>query len=229
MSKKQIFITATDTDCGKTRIACGILDGLVKQGKSAAAFKPIAAGCTWQDGTLKNQDAVLLGHSANAGQSYQQINPIAFKEAIAPHIAAQKAKVELNLTALENAYQNIQPIDAEYLIIEGAGGWQLPLNCHQFMSDWVSMNNFPVILVVGMRLGCLNHALLSVAAILSRGCQIKGWVANTLDPESMPFYQDNYNYLKHYLFSVHNIPCLGQVPYMTNRQSAADFIDLSEL
>ncbi|WP_017445300.1 dethiobiotin synthase [Gayadomonas joobiniege] len=228
MSLQPIFITATDTECGKTRIACGFIDLLSQQGFTVAAFKPIAAGCDLLEGQLKNEDAQYLLKHANAKQSYQQINPFAFAPPIAPHIAAAQVGVPLTVEALLQAFHNIQSVNADYLVVEGAGGWRLPLNSHQFMSDWVAQQNMDVILVVGMRLGCLNHALLTVESILAAGCKIKGWVANTLTPEPMPYYQENYNYLNEYLFSVHNIRCLGQVPYLADGESAADYIQISD-
>lgn len=228
---KSIFITATDTEVGKTTIASGIISGLIKQSSTplrVAGFKPIAAGCEVIDGELKNEDALSLiqaGNSQfNSQFNYQQVNPFALKAAIAPHIAAKQQGVSINSAQLDRHYQNWQQTELDYLIIEGAGGWQLPINDTEYLSDWVVSQQIPVILVVGLKLGCINHALLSAMAIAQMGGQLVGWVANHVDPK-MQCQTENLQALTQRL----KVPCLGTVPYLTNEQSAESFIDLEQL
>lgn len=221
---KSIFITATDTEVGKTTIASGIISGLINQATTnltVAGFKPIAAGCELIDGELKNEDALSLIQAANTQFSYQKVNPFALKSAIAPHIAAQQEGVNINIEQLDWHYQQWQQTALDYLIVEGAGGWQLPLNETEYLSEWVVKQNMPIVLVVGLKLGCINHALLTAMVITQMGGNVIGWVANHVD-YNMQCQTENVKALTHRL----NVPCLGSVPYLANSQSAEAFIDI---
>jgi dethiobiotin synthetase len=171
------FITGTDTGVGKTLVSCALLHGYAAQGKRVAGFKPVAAGV---DADGMNDDAKALRAASNVTLSYEQVNPYCLREAIAPHIAAQRAGVTIDIAVIAKFYKQLAE-KAEVVIVEGAGGLLVPLNAQQDSADLALQLALPVILVVGMRLGCLNHALLTVEAIAARGLTLSGWVANVLD------------------------------------------------
>jgi len=204
----EFFITGTDTDAGKTHVTSLLLKLLAQHKKRAIGFKPIASGCEMAFDQLVNADALMLMESATVSAKYDVINPFSFAPAIAPHIAAQKAGVTLSVEKLSSAYQNIKDQGADYLLTEGAGGWALPINDNQYLYDWVSAEQLPVILVVGMKLGCINHALLTTAHMQSMGINCIGWIANQVDNE-MDEYQANLDSLKARL----PMPLLAISPY----------------
>jgi len=212
---KQFFITATDTDAGKTFASCALIHALTKEHK-VAAFKPISAGCELNDGVLVNEDAQLLSEFANCEQSITHINPIAFKQPIAPHIAAKKENRQITLTQLMHHYELVKSLKAEITLVEGAGGWRLPLgplaqdslsqneNCsadkkhptYQFLSDFVKKADLQVILIVNMKLGCLNHALLTYETIKADGVDCVAWIANCAEGRSMNNLSENISELE---------------------------------
>ncbi len=204
MSKK-IFITGTDTEVGKTYISCQLLKYFNNKNLSTVALKPIASGC---DETLKNQDAVLLSQEASVKLEYAKINPFIFKEPIAPHIAAANEGKSLTVASVMKAIQEPLQSKADICIIEGAGGWYVPLNSKETYSDVVKTAELNVILVVGMKLGCINHALLSVKAILNDKVKLLGWIANCVDPK-MQQLDENIATLRTML----PVPCLGVAGY----------------
>jgi dethiobiotin synthetase len=169
-----LFVTGTDTGVGKTRVAEALCLGLAARGARVAAMKPVASGCTLTPEGLRNQDAAALLAAMNVRARYAEVNPYAFEPAIAPHIAASEAGVDIDFDVLDRAYARLR-LQSDVLIIEGAGGWLAPLDAVRGFAD--------VILVVGMRLGCLNHALLTAESIERRGLRLRGWVANCIDPE----------------------------------------------
>jgi dethiobiotin synthetase len=181
MSARGFFITGTDTDVGKTWIAAGLLAALSAQGHVTAAMKPIACGCRDTPDGLRNDDAILLMQHASLALSYAQVNPYAFAEPVAPHIAAARAGCEIEIAPLRATFDTIVS-HADCVIVEGVGGWRVPLNSRDTTIDLAIAFGLPVILVVGMRLGCLNHALLTYESIISHGLTPAGWVANTIDP-----------------------------------------------
>ena len=211
MAKKWLFITGTDTDVGKTAIATGLLSAANVAGLRTAAIKPIAAGCVDTGTGLENNDALQLQAIASHKLPYQQVNPIALEAAIAPHIAAQESGKTLSASRLVGFCRGLTLLPLDLIVIEGAGGWRVPLNDRETLADVAREMNCPVILVVGMRLGCLNHALLTAEAIRADGLLIAGWVANIIDPD-MPRLEENIATLKR-LF---NEPCLGTVPRLQN-------------
>lgn len=188
--KKGFFITGTDTNIGKTFIACKLLNNLKRQGYKTVALKPIASGCIATSSGWQNSDAIALQNAATEKLSYQHINPFAFPEPIAPHIAAKINSQTLSINKIINACQPALTTCADYIIIEGAGGWSVPLNEDETMADLAKALKYPIILVVGMRLGCLNHALLTYHHMQQTGVQIHGWIANCLEPD-MPYLTEN--------------------------------------
>jgi dethiobiotin synthetase len=171
------FITGTDTDVGKTLVSCALLHGFAARGRRVVGMKPVAAGCT--AGALSD-DVLQLRAASNITASDELVNPYAFEPAIAPHLAAQQAGVVIDLMRIVAAYRKLAA-QADVVIVEGAGGFMVPLNGSQTGADLAQQLGLPVILVVGMRLGCINHALLTVRAIAELRLQCAGWVANVLD------------------------------------------------
>lgn len=216
---KLFFVTATDTDAGKTEVAALVLKALAMQGYTSIAMKPIAAGCELETvGTatetsqqLRNSDALTLQKNATVSLPYEQVNPFAYAPPIAPHIAATLSSDSPtpSVAGLLQAYTKLTEMDADVLLCEGAGGWQLPINENEYLADFVVAAQMPVILVVSMRLGCINHALLTAMAIRARGLPIAGWVANQANPEQMPFYQENIASIAQRI----GAPLLAEVPY----------------
>ncbi|MFC3115858.1 dethiobiotin synthase [Cellvibrio fontiphilus] len=208
MAKKAFFITGTDTNVGKTLIASGLLVAANNMGLSTAGLKPVAAGCEKTDAGLRNSDALLLQSVITEPMAYEQINPIALEAAIAPHIAAQQEKRVLSADRLAGFCRGSLN-QANVTLIEGAGGWRVPLNPSETLADLARILRLPVILVVGMRLGCINHALLTVEAIRNDGLTLAGWVANCVDAD-MPALQENIQSLAARIPA----PCLGVVPWL---------------
>lgn len=219
MIPHHIFVTGTDTEVGKTRISTGLIAVLQQQGLKTAGMKPIASGCEWSDGQWQNEDALALMAQSNVSLPYATVNPFAFEPAIAPHIAAEQAKVDISLPLITQQYEAISS-QADAIVVEGAGGWLVPLNTKQTMADLAVELKLPVVLVVAVKLGCINHALLSVAAIEQRGLTLAGWVANHLDQQNES--EEIIATLKQHIAA----PCLGVVPELRPGQSAAEYLCL---
>ncbi|MDH1629044.1 MULTISPECIES: dethiobiotin synthase [Pseudomonas] len=211
------FIAGTDTDVGKTTIAAGLLHAARQLGLSTLAAKPVASGCVVTAKGLRNSDALALIDESSVKLSYEAVNPFAFEPAIAPHVAAREAGVALSVPALRDAMQQVLAQHADFTLIEGAGGWRVPLSDHANLSDLAIALKLPVILVVGVRLGCINHALLSAEAIARDGLQLAGWVANIVDPRTSRL-EENLSSLAERLPA----PCLGRVPWL--KQAGADTV-----
>lgn len=211
------FIAGTDTDVGKTTIAAGLLHAARLQGLSTLAAKPVASGCAVTSKGLRNADALALIDQSTVQLPYKRVNPFAFEPAIAPHLAAREAGVALAVPALLKAMQGILAEGADFTLIEGAGGWRVPLSDHANLSDLAIALKLPVILVVGVRLGCINHALLSAEAIARDGLQLAGWVANVIEPRTSRL-EENLASLAERLPA----PCLGRVPKL--KQASADAV-----
>jgi dethiobiotin synthetase len=176
-----LFVTGTDTGVGKTRVAAALCRGFAARGIRVAAMKPVASGCVLTPEGLRNEDAVALLGAMNVPARYSDVNPYAFGPAIAPHIAAREAGVDIEFAVLNRAYQRLRR-QSQILIVEGAGGWLAPLDASRAFADLAVHWRMDVVLVVGMRLGCLNHALLTAESIERRGLRLRGWVANSIDP-----------------------------------------------
>ncbi|WP_295542021.1 dethiobiotin synthase [uncultured Thiohalocapsa sp.] len=177
-----LFITGTDTGVGKTEIAAGLLAAFKARGISAAGMKPVASGCTPGDDGLQSDDAIKLLAAGGVDAPYDEVNPFALAEAIAPHIAAGQAGVDIRLGRIREAYTALAR-RAEWVVVEGVGGWRVPLGPALAVSDLPEALDIPVVLVVGLRLGCLNHSLLTAESIRARGVRLLGWVANEIDPD----------------------------------------------
>jgi len=211
------FIAGTDTDVGKTTIAAGLLHAARLQGLSTLGAKPVASGCTVTTKGLRNADAQALIDESTLKLPYEAINPFAFEPAIAPHVAAREAGVALEVPALLQAMRHVLDQGADFTLVEGAGGWRVPLSGHANLSELAIALKLPVILVVGVRLGCINHALLSAEAIARDGLQLAGWVANVIDPRTSRL-EENLASLAERLPA----PCLGRVPKL--KQATADAV-----
>jgi dethiobiotin synthetase len=218
---KAFFVTGTDTGIGKTHIACALLQAFAAQGQRVVGMKPVAAGC---DDNGLYDDVQKLQAASNVQADIAHINPYRFAPAIAPHIAAQQERMEISFAPIIAAFKALQQ-QADVVIVEGAGGIAVPLNSKQDMADLALALDIPVILVVGMRLGCLNHALLSAQAIERKGLHLAGWVANYVTSD-MPVAAENEKTLLHLL----KAPFLGAVPYSTALPVAASgYLELAKI
>jgi dethiobiotin synthetase len=220
------FVTGTDTEVGKTTIAAGLLHAAHLAGLSTAAAKPVASGCVRTAAGLRNDDALALLGECSLALGYDEVNPFAFEPAIAPHLAACEAGVELSVARLLPAVRWVLDKGADFSLVEGAGGWRVPLTGRENLSDLAIALRLPVILVVGVRLGCINHALLSVEAIERDGLRLAGWVANIVDPQTSRL-EENLATLAERLPA----PCLGRVPRLATATPAAvaAYLDLRPL
>ena len=199
---RRIFVTGTDTDVGKTYIATKLLRQFSEAGFSTLGIKPIASGCDLINGELINADTLSLSAAASIKTNYNIINPIAFAPPIAPHIAANLINYKLDVAILAEKLRPALDIHADITIIEGSGGWLLPLNKNETLADYVIQQGFEIILVVGMRLGCLNHAALTEQSIIQAGGKLIGWIANCIDL-NMEYVGENITALKNILQSPH--------------------------
>lgn len=189
--KDMFFITGTDTGVGKTFAACQLLHAAQQRGLRTLGLKPLAAGAEKMDGEWRNEDALLLQEAATVKLPYASINPFCFELAAAPHLAAKKNGAILSAKIIaQNVRKVLDESEFDYCVIEGAGGWRVPLNDTETMADVVKLLQIPVILVVGMKLGCINHALLTAEVIKADGFALHGWVANDLG-NPMPLLEEN--------------------------------------
>lgn len=200
------FITGTDTGVGKTTVSCALLRAFAAQGKRVIGMKPVVAGR--ENGRWHDVEQLIAASNISAAREY--VNSYAFDPPISPHIAAQQAGTEIDLAVIQHAYQALSN-QADIVIVEGAGGFLVPVNQTQNGADLARALNLPVILVVGMRLGCLNHALLTAQAIRIAGLPLAGWVANGIDPQ-MPAAAENVATLEQGL----DCPLLGIIPFTKN-------------
>jgi len=181
------FVTGTDTGVGKTLVSRALLHRLRHTSTAVAGFKPVASGCHLTAEGLRNADALALQQASSVAVPYATVNPYAFAPPVAPHLAAQAAGVTIDCAFIQ---RSIAAVPAEQIVVEGVGGWLVPLNEQQTVADLAQLLALPVVLVVGLRLGCINHALLTATAIQARGLEIVGWVANQIDP-ALSFCEEN--------------------------------------
>ncbi|MBU2985415.1 dethiobiotin synthase [Saccharophagus degradans] len=223
---KKFFVTGTDTDIGKTFISTALILKANAQGLRTMGLKPIAAGCEATAEGLRNEDALQLQQASSQKMPYAQVNPIALKAAVAPHIAAQMEEKRLSVERTMGFVRGSLVMPSDLCLVEGAGGWRVPLNTSETLANLPKALNLPVILVVGIRLGCINHALLTVEAIVRDGLQVAGWVANIVDPNTAAL-EENIDTLRTLLPGA----CLGVVPFMPNAkpESAVDHLDITPL
>jgi dethiobiotin synthetase len=208
-----IFITGTDTEIGKTLVSCLVIDALVREGYKVIGMKPIASGAEFRDGRLQNEDALHLMQYSNVTTEYEKINPYCFEPPIAPHIAAQRANQQIDLATIGKAYSELTQL-ADWVIVEGVGGWSVPINNDQTVADIATELNLPVVLVVGMRLGCINHAVLTAKAIRQSGNRLLGWVANNVKRD-IAVYDQVIETLRTRLAC----PLIAQVPFFDDDKS----------
>lgn len=220
------FVTGTDTEVGKTTIAAGLLHAARQAGLSTAAAKPVASGCEASAGGLRNSDALALLGECTLPLTYEQVNPFAFAPAIAPHLAAREVGVALTVAALTGPVREVLEQGADFTLVEGAGGWRVPLAGRESLSDLAIELGLPVILVVGVRLGCINHAVLSAEAIARDGLRLAGWVANIVEPQTSRL-EENLATLAERLAA----PCLGHVARLAVATPGAvsRYLDLAPL
>ncbi|WP_176052230.1 dethiobiotin synthase [Paraburkholderia caribensis] len=208
-----LFVTGTDTEIGKTLVSAALLRGFAREGLRATAMKPIAAGASLVDGVLHNEDADQLDAAANVLLPPEIRTPFMLREPAAPHIAAALDNVVLDMTRIVDAHGAALQM-ADVVVVEGVGGFRVPLTDAHDTADLAFALNLPVVLVVGMRLGCISHALLTAEAIAARGLTIAGWVANRVDP-SMLFPDENIAALRDRLDRQYGAPLLGIVPHLS--------------
>ena len=200
------FVTGTDTNVGKTWSTLALMRTMQRQGRTVVAMKPVAAGCEWLDGGWRNADALMLQQHSSIPLEYEQINPYAFSQAVSPHVACDGKVVDMGV--ITELYRRLKS-KADAVLVEGAGGWYSPLDRCLLNADLAIALNLPVIIVVGMRLGCLNHALLTVRAIQQSGLNCAGWFAVNLEPD-MASFTENVQYLKQAV----SVPLLGVLPFL---------------
>ncbi|HET8899988.1 MAG TPA: dethiobiotin synthase [Rhodanobacteraceae bacterium] len=215
MSARGVFIAGTDTGIGKTFVACALLHAVRAQNRRASGMKPVASGCESTAHGLRNEDALALIAASDPAPNYTSCNPFAFVEPISPHLAAAAMGAEVRMTPIATAYARLAE-QADAVVVEGVGGWLAPLSSSLPASALAQSLQLPVILVVGLKLGCLNHALLSARAITADGCRLLGWVGNHIDP-SMACVEQNLDTLRQCLPA----PCLGVVNHNATPAAAA--------
>lgn len=223
---KAFFIAGTDTGVGKTTVSCALLAAAKAKGLSTLALKPLAAGCEQTADGLRNDDALALMAVMTEPLSYDEVNPVALAAALSPHLAAAEAGRRLSIQQLAGFTRGGLMRRADFKLVEGAGGWRVPISNRELLSALPKELGLPVVLVVGMRLGCLNHAILTVEAIARDGLRLAGWVANVIDPE-MAALDENVATLSNML----SAPCLGVVPWLPGQSAdvIATHLDISAL
>jgi len=227
MTKKSYFVTGTDTGVGKTMVSAAILHAARAMKKRTLAMKPIASGCERTPEGLRNEDALILQNAISEPLAYELINPVALEPAIAPHVAAEQAGRHITVDRLVGFCRGLQIRPGDLLLVEGAGGWRVPLNDRETYGEFPRQLAMPVILVVSLKLGCINHALLTAEAIRNDGLILAGWVANRTDPDPMSCEQDTLNYLINHMAS----PCLGILPWLeqSRPEMLASYLNIESL
>lgn len=216
MAVKRFFVTGTDTEVGKTVASCALLQAAKLAGYRCAGYKPIASGCELTADGLRNDDALALQRNSVLTLPYEAVNPLAFREATAPHILSEEEQRPITFAQLSAGLAALEQ-QADWILTEGAGGWYTPLSALHTYADWVTAEQLPVILVVGMRLGCINHAMLTVEAIKARGLRLAGWIANDVEPPGRRH--------QAYLATLQArlpAPLLGEIPHRENAYHQTD-------
>jgi dethiobiotin synthetase len=204
------FVTGTDTGVGKTFVSCALLHAFAARGERVVGFKPVASGCDEND---HNDDAKRLRAASNVQITYGQVNPYCFVPPVAPHIAARQSGVRIDLKRILVSYGELASL-ADEVIVEGAGGFMVPLNETQDSTDLAMELKLPIIVVIGMRLGCINHALLTMRVIDDCGLQCAGWIANVID-QNMTALNENIESLQQRI----KAPLIGVIPFQTEADS----------
>ena len=220
-----LFITATDTGVGKTWSTIALMEALRVQGLKVAGMKPVATGCAETANGLRNEDALLLQAHATQQYDYDLVNPVAFKPPVSPHIAADLSGIIIDMSRITGAYRKIAT-GVDCVLVEGIGGWRVPLGQGRTLADLAGLLGLPVVLVVGLRLGCINHTLLTAECIRSDKINLCGWVANRLDKHYLEP-ERTLEYLEKHIPA----PCLGVLPHLAflDPETLATHVDLSRL
>lgn len=216
------FVTGTDTEVGKTVASSALLCAAKSQGWRTAGYKPVASGSEWQNGYLRNSDALSLQACSSLALSYDEVSPYTFAEATSPHIAGHSEGRVIEASVMSQGLAALRA-KAEWVLVEGAGGWFTPLSETFSFDQWVINEQLPVILVVGVKLGCINHALLTAHAVTAAGLSLVGWVANCIVAPGERH--------KEYMATLHRVlpaPCLGEIPHLpnANAQTLAGYLDI---
>ena len=222
---KGIFITGTDTGIGKTRFTLALMTALKNKGHQVSGMKPIASGARLNNGRLINEDAELIMRCCSKSTDYNLINPAVFELAVAPHIASGKKNEKIDLNQIIACYRKLAS-NSRNVIVEGVGGWRVPLSNKESLVDLVRILELPIIMVVGLKLGCINHALLTAEAIKADGLILKGWVSNRFDKDYL-FHEETIETINENLVCSH----IADLPYMENFEADKLFenIDLSDI
>lgn len=205
---KGIFVTGTDTEIGKTVVSSSLVHGLAHLGFRVAGIKPVASGAEVTAAGLRNSDAEILQHAGNIPLRYDDVNVYTFEPAIAPHLASREADITIEAGPVLQLLARIRR-QLDWVVVEGVGGWRVPLSDTLDVASLAAQIGFPIVIVVGLRLGCLNHALLTVQSVRSSGCEIAGWIGNSCAGK-MRRADENIATLK----AMMNVPCLGIIPHL---------------
>lgn len=220
---KRWFVTGTDTEIGKTTASCALLQAASAAGYRCAGYKPVASGCEVTPEGLRNEDALLLQRFSSVDLPYEMVNPLAFMEPTSPHIVSAEEQRPIAFNQLSAGLASVAQ-HADWVLTEGAGGWFTPLSADQTFADWVVQEQLPVILVVGVKLGCINHALLTAQAIQASGLPLVGWIANCVQPAGKRHAE--------YMATLRRLlpsPLLGEIPYLpdeTQRAQLGQYLSL---
>lgn len=227
MARRTYFVTGTDTEVGKSVVSAAILRKAADLSLLTVAMKPVASGCEQTPDGLKNEDALLLMEHMTEVLPYEQVNPVALEPAIAPHVAAQQAGRKLSVQRLAGLARGLMMKPADLMLIEGAGGWRVPLNDRETYARLPAELGLGVIVVVPLRLGCINHALLTAEAIRHDGLTVAGWVANRPDEAPMSCEEETLDFLKGHM----GAPCLGVLPWLpkVDIKALAGHLDIEPL
>ncbi|AYY79933.1 MULTISPECIES: dethiobiotin synthase [Proteus] len=220
---KIVFLTGTDTEVGKTVVSSALLQCATEQGYQTVGYKPVASGSEWLKEGLRNSDALTLQKFSTVKLDYHRVNPYCFEIPTSPHIVSGEMNQPIDFNVMSEGLSYLKQ-QADWVLVEGAGGWFTPLSENQFFSDWVISEQLPVILTVGIKLGCINHALLTQQAIIQSGLTFAGWIANEVEPAG--------RYQKEYLATLKKhikAPFLGKIPYLneTKEHNFRPYLDLS--
>lgn len=205
------FITGTDTEVGKTVASCALLQAAALAGYRTAGYKPVASGSEMTQEGVRNSDALALQRHSSVALRYEQVNPLTFLEPTSPHIVSQEEGRPIDFATLSAGLAALVPL-ADWVQVEGAGGWFTPLSQTATFADWVVKEQLPVILVVGVKLGCINHALLTAQAVAAAGLPLAGWIANDVQPSGKRHHE--------YMATLKRLlpaPCLGEIPWLGER------------
>ncbi|KEA51840.1 MULTISPECIES: dethiobiotin synthase [Mangrovibacter] len=223
---KRWFVTGTDTEVGKTVASCALLQAAAQHGFHTAGYKPVASGSEATPEGIRNSDALALQRNSTVPLAYHQVNPLVFLEPTSPHLVSRDTGQPITFPAISAGLAALEPL-ASWVQVEGAGGWFTPLSEETTFADWVVQEQLPVILVVGVKLGCINHAMLTLQAIRQSGLPVAGWIANTVLPPGAR-HLDYLSTLRQRL----DVPFLGEIPFLEHAETHTNlgqYIDITAL